>query len=343
MAQKYDESFQRATELFRLAAPLMLKQQATPNPISFAVWYEHVAGRNTALSREIDALSANGGRLTDADTLDLYQRHLVDAYVAATTSVHDTLSRVMHEAATTIDESRGTAIDFSTELQQRQSVLRGPIERLNLQKAVTEILKETEGVSLSMSDIGRRLATNHAEVERLRDELRQAKELSLIDALSRLMNRRGFDLALDEMVASASKSSEPLSLILVDIDHFKQFNDTYGHLLGDRVIRGVARAMTLAVRAGDVVARYGGEEFAILLPATAIDEASKVAERIRASIGRAHVRRVDDDLPVGGVTVSAGVAVYRRPESPLDLVSRADKALFAAKFAGRNRVNLRAE
>ena len=343
MSQKYDESFQRGTELFRLAAPLMLKQEATPNPISFAVWYEHVAGRNTALSREIDALSENGGRLTDAHVLDLYQRYLIDAYMAATASVHNTLSRVMHEAATTIDESRGTANDYSTELRQRQSALLGPIDRLNLQKAVTEILKETEGVSLSMSEIGHRLAANHAEVERLRDELRQAKELSLIDALSRLTNRRGFDLALEEMVANARESLEPLSLILVDIDHFKKFNDTYGHLLGDRVIRGVARAMTLAVRTTDVVARYGGEEFAILLPATAIDEAGKVAERIRASISRAHVRRVDDDLPVGGVTVSAGVAIYRRPESALDLVSRADKALFAAKFAGRNRVHLRAE
>jgi diguanylate cyclase len=214
---------------------------------------------------------------------------------------------------------------------------------LNLQKALTEILKETEGVSLSMSEIGSRLAANHAEVERLRDELRQAKELSLIDALSQLTNRRGFDLALDAMVTGARESAEPLSLILVDIDHFKQFNDTYGHLLGDRVIRGVARAMTLAVRTTDVVARYGGEEFAVLLPNTGVDEAGKVAERIRASIARAHVRRVDDDLPVGGVTVSAGVAIYRAPEPALEFVSRADKALFAAKFAGRNRVHLRVE
>jgi len=343
MSQNYDETFQRGTELFRLAAPLMLKQTATPNPISFAVWYEHVAGRNTALSQEIEVLSANGGRLTDQNTLDLYRRYLVDAYMAAATSVHDTLTRVMSEAATTIDKSRSTADDYSTELRQRQTALRGPIERVNLQKAVTEILNATEGVSMSMAEIGSRLAANRSEVDRLRDELRQAKELSLIDALSRLTNRRGFDLALDEMVGCARDSPQPLSLILVDIDHFKQFNDKYGHLLGDRVISGVARAMTLAVREADVVARYGGEEFAILLPKTGIEDAAKVAERIRASVARAYVRRVDDNVPVGGVTISAGVTTYRTPEPAADFVNRADKALFAAKFAGRNRVQLRVD
>jgi diguanylate cyclase len=341
MSPIYDEPLERATELFRLVVPLILKQEATPNPISFAVWYEHVAGRNAALSREIEAFTANGGRLNEAMTQDLHQRYLVDADLGIAAQVHESLSRVMGDTAKTIVESQTTASGFAAELRQRQAVLHGPVDRLRVQQVLTGILADTEQVSTLMSAIGDKLDVNRNEVERLRDELRQARELALIDALSRLTNRRGFDLALEDLVARSTVSSEPLALIMLDIDHFKQFNDEYGHLLGDRVIRGVARAMESASRPDDVVSRYGGEEFAILLPATGMRDAAKVAERIRLVVSRAAVRRVDNDVPVGGVTVSAGVTEYRPQEPTADFVNRADKALYAAKFAGRNRVHER--
>jgi diguanylate cyclase len=341
MSPIYDESPERATELFRLIVPLILRQEASPNPISFAVWYEHLAGRNATLSREIEALTANGGQLNDATMQDLHQRFLVDADLGVAAQVQESLSRVIGDAAKTIVESQTTASDYAAELRQRQAALHGPVDRLRLQQVLTGILTDTEQVSTLMSAIGSRLDANRNEVERLRDELHQAKELALIDALSRLTNRRGFDLALDDLVAQANASATPLALIMLDIDHFKQFNDNYGHLLGDRVIRGVARAMESAARPDDVVSRYGGEEFAILLPATGMRDAGKVAERIRLIVSRAHVRRVDSDVPVGGVTISAGVTEYRQHEAPADFVNRADKALYAAKFAGRNRVHER--
>ena len=341
MSPSYNETPERATEILRLVIPLILKQEATPNPIGFAVWYEHLAGRNAALSREIEALTANGGRLTEAITQDLHQRYLVDAGVGVAAQVHESLSRVIGEAAKSIVESQTTASGYAAELRQRQAALHGPVDRLRLQQVVSGILTDTEQVSTLMSAIGSKLDGNRSEVERLREELNQAKELALIDALSRLTNRRGFDLALDDLVAQANAAATPLALIMLDIDHFKRFNDEYGHLLGDRVIRGVARAMESSARPDDVVCRYGGEEFAVLLPATGLRDAAKIAERIRLVVSRAYVRRVDSEVPVGGVTISAGVTEYGQHEPVAEFVNRADKALYAAKFAGRNRVHER--
>jgi len=341
MSRTYDESYDRGTELCRLVVPRMLKQDATPNPVSYAVWYEHVAGRNAALSREVDALTADGGRLDDAITHDLHHRYLADADMESAAHVHDALTRVIGETASAISGSESAVAGYLTDLRQRRAALQKPVDRIQLHNVLTDLLAETEKVSSSMAQAGSRLASNRDEIEQLRDELRRAKELALIDALSRLTNRRGFDLELARLTGAADATQEPLALIIIDIDHFKLFNDTHGHVLGDRTIRGVAQAMERSARPSDVVSRYGGEEFAILLPNTGAKDAMGVAERIRGTVARAYVRRVEDAVAVGSVTVSAGVTEYRKGEAATEFVDRADKALYAAKFAGRNRVHQR--
>jgi len=149
---------------------------------------------------------------------------------------------------------------------------------------------------------------------------------------------------------ATADTSMGLSLLMLDIDHFKRFNDEYGHLLGDRVIRGVARAMESSARPDDVVCRYGGEEFAVLLPATGLRDAAKIAERIRLVVSRAYVRRVDSEVPVGGVTISAGVtaSVVKRfmsltlpPDentvpAPVRIITRTDGSALIRSTAATN-------
>jgi diguanylate cyclase (GGDEF)-like protein len=125
---------------------------------------------------------------------------------------------------------------------------------------------------------------------------------------------------------------------MLDIDHFKKINDGFGHLVGDRVIKGVGAAIASAVKKGDVAARYGGEEFAVLLPGASADVAFQVAERVRETVGRASIKRLDKKESVGNVTISGGIAIMRSDESLLSFIDRADKALYAAKQGGRNRV-----
>ena len=159
------------------------------------------------------------------------------------------------------------------------------------------------------------------------------------DALTGLFNRRGFDLELERLAAKAARGAR-LALILIDIDLFKNVNDTYGHPFGDAVIAGVGRFIAEAVGAVGVVARYGGEEYAVLLPNRTLEAAHELAQRIREKVERGKIKRRKDDEAVGGITISAGVAAWRKGDSAAQLVERADAALYAAKHAGRNRVQL---
>lgn len=163
------------------------------------------------------------------------------------------------------------------------------------------------------------------------DLMGRIERQSLTDGLTGLANRRAFDVELTRRVEEASRHSRPLALCFIDVDHFKSFNDAYGHLAGDETLAAVAAAVRGACRDVDVPARYGGEEMAVLLPGTPLSEALEVAERIRAAVAAI-------PLSTRPVTVSIGVAATGGDCSPELLVEAADRGVYAAKAAGRDRV-----
>jgi two-component system cell cycle response regulator len=155
--------------------------------------------------------------------------------------------------------------------------------------------------------------------------------LAALDPLTNLANRREFEMTLNREVKRAVRTGETLSLIILDVDHFKRVNDQRGHLAGDSVLVSLARALESQVREMDLVSRFGGEEFAVILPCCETDHAGQVAERIRAATGRV--------LGLEGVTLSAGIASFpHHAGTGIELTSAADDALYAAKDAGRDRV-----
>jgi diguanylate cyclase (GGDEF)-like protein len=162
--------------------------------------------------------------------------------------------------------------------------------------------------------------------------------LARLDSLSGLTNRRGFDAKLDEEWTSSARNGEPLALIMIDVDHFKAFNDRYGHVAGDMCLRTVAEALADAVRDAAVVARYGGEEFALLFARTGLDRALDIAERLRATVEQLNLTH--QAAPLGRVTASVGVASLRAraSDSTEVLIEAADAALYGAKRRGRNTV-----
>ncbi len=187
-----------------------------------------------------------------------------------------------------------------------------------------------------------------AVVETLRDMTAQKEaqdelqRLATRDGLTSVANRRAFDSTLDTEWRRASRESRALSLLMIDVDYFKRFNDTYGHQGGDDCLRRVAAAMSGVIkRASDSLARYGGEEFAILLPATEPEGALLLAERIRAAVEAIALPHAGSDI-ARHVTVSIGVASMRSTEGslPAQLVAAADAALYRAKHEGRNRAVL---
>ena len=167
----------------------------------------------------------------------------------------------------------------------------------------------------------------------------QLTRLSTTDALTEVGNRRMFDQTLKTEWARASRRGEPLGLLMIDIDHFKEYNDHYGHPAGDECLKQVSAALAQSCkRTTDLVARYGGEEFALLLPATPPEGALKVIEAARAELGRLAIPHAASQT-AGVVTFSAGLAsfVHGRDSDPRELVKRADEALYRAKELGRNR------
>jgi diguanylate cyclase (GGDEF)-like protein/PAS domain S-box-containing protein len=188
-------------------------------------------------------------------------------------------------------------------------------ELKTLEVELTERLRRTEELN---SD----LATDNARL----------RELASTDALTGLKNYRHFSEVLDSAFSLAVRRGEPLSVLMVDVDHFKQFHDSYGHQSGDDVLSTLATILRTAVRSHDLVARYGGEEFVILLPDTGLSGSREVAERLRVTVERY-------DWPLRPVTVSIGVATkVGGTLDPAELVKQADHALYRAKRAGRNRV-----
>jgi len=153
-----------------------------------------------------------------------------------------------------------------------------------------------------------------------------------------LSNRKHFDESLAQAIADSAERSEPLSLVMTDIDHFKNFNDTWGHLTGDQVLRLVAMSLKQNVKGQDTAARYGGEEFAVILPNTVLRSALAVADHIRRAVMSKELMKRSTGQNLGRVTISLGCATARKGDTVQSLIARADACLYAAKRNGRNRV-----
>ena len=247
------------------------------------------------------------------------------------------LQRLIGLLAPLVDWSRGLAEDMSqyrSVMCNVSQLLRDSPEQLGEHQRLA-----TAGVLSQVVEANEQLQKRLNEAEHLLKE--QASEISIsmsearTDALTGLPNRRAFDEDLVRRMAEWRRYRQPLSIVMVDVDHFKQFNDTYGHQTGDEVLCSVARVLHDTMRESDLVVRYGGEEMAVILPATDIHEACRAAERARQAIEAARFQGEQDSW---GVTVSLGAAECLDADTSAGLVKRADDALYAAKQAGRNRV-----
>jgi diguanylate cyclase (GGDEF)-like protein len=174
------------------------------------------------------------------------------------------------------------------------------------------------------------------QIQQAKADQEKLERLANLDSLTGLYNRRVILHRLDERIKYVRRYGEELSLIMLDIDHFKKVNDQYGHLIGDEVLEGIAVLVQRNIRDTDVVGRYGGEEFIIILLKTGLPSAVDVAERVRKAIEAAEMK--DSEGNVFSVTVSEGVSSYKPAEDERSLISRADDALYRAKENGRNRV-----
>lgn len=326
-----------SSDLLRRTLALMSRHAAGYTPDSYALWYEYVLGSKPALRADVDALVKHCERLSMQVTFDLHQKHLSERAEDSVLRAGAGLLEVMGTMRNSVEVASSDANVFDAQLAAFGENLSTVSSAKDLTLSVDTMRSDVARMNKSMTTLNARLEESQRTVASLQNELERAREEASIDPLTGIMNRRGFDLELARHCRESSDAATPLCLVMVDIDHFKQVNDTYGHPFGDKVIRAVGQAMSQLTQRKDLVARYGGEEFVLLLPETSAIEAREVAGRIRRAIARGQIKS-NGANPVGNITISAGVAEFARGEDPTSLTARADRALYAAKQAGRNQV-----
>jgi diguanylate cyclase len=188
----------------------------------------------------------------------------------------------------------------------------GAKDREGLRSIVESLVETTNEMQVTNTSLEQKLTASKQEINQLQTNLETVRVESLTDPMTKLANRKFFDDTLDNAVADAHTRGEPLSLLMVDIDHFKTFNDTYGHLTGDQVLRPVATSLKQNVKGQDIAARYGGEEFAVILPNTSLQSAITVADHIRRAVMSKEMMKRSTGEHLGRVTVSVGAATLRR-------------------------------
>lgn len=333
--QDRDRSFSlghRAIELMRDYGP-----SATPK--AYAVWYAYVSGEHPHMNDAIKRLTAQNGNLTDADIDALHDAHIDGRRLSlAAERMSASVLTEIESITEMLDLSLGSTTQYGESLRAFTDDLAGAaLNRARIREVVAGLVATTREVASNNRTLEARMRDSRSEIEGLRETLEATRIESLTDPLTGLANRKQFEQSLGQATAAAGAKGDPLSLVVLDIDFFKRFNDLYGHLTGDQVLRLVAIVMREQVPAPAILSRFGGEEFGIVLPGQDREAAFALAERIRIAVmGRELVKRSTGES-LGKVTVSLGVAAYRRGDTPVSLLERADLHMFAAKRRGRNR------
>lgn len=335
---KYPHDRDRSLQLFRTAVPLMSQQAAPLNPTSYTIWYEHVAGMNPALSEALHSRLSSVKSLSQDDVKILFDSFVDHNRHTSGERLAQLLSSLMQEIARSARDSGADIDRFHAALEASQQQLSQPIEQLALTALINGLIGNTMKMRSITAELATKLDEGAQQVARLQAQLKRAESEAVSDALTGLLNRRGFERA----ILADSSILPQAALLFLDLDHFKRINDSYGHSLGDKILRAVAGAIQAGIKGRDIAARLGGEEFAVLLPETSLEDAAVVAEQLRKSISRGHVRQ-PGGAPLECVTVSIGVTRIQPGEDLETLTRRADAAMYAAKREGRNRVSVVAQ
>ncbi|MDY6880147.1 MAG: diguanylate cyclase [Thermodesulfobacteriota bacterium] len=304
----------------------------------YAIWFEYLTKRDCELVREMDEIISSGrpfnGKLSDY-LYDKYCDHNIEQEgIQALYGVQELIKNIIDEIPKTsaATHSYGTSLEaFSTEL--------GAANHLSqVVGLVKDLISDTKKMAQTTKDLQKKLEEAETRAENLNQQLVKTENDALIDTLTGLHNRKGFDLAIKNFFDQYEREGTEFSLVMMDIDFFKKFNDTYGHQVGDEVLKIVGSTLHKGLKGGDFPARYGGEEFVVILPETNLNDACRVAENIRKNIEAGKRKRVKTGERLSTITVSLGVSQVNANDTPDSLIDRTDKALYFAKNSGRNNV-----
>jgi len=329
----YDD-YSQAIKYLKLALPEMNRLKIPATPENYAVWYEYTTGKNSALIQKIDTLK-NESRVFSQSIND----HLYDIFISkrpnlSINKLNIRVKGVINELLSQIKQESDDQGIYSSSLEELSSEVTNIEKIADVEMLITRLLNEAHKRTTENKEFRQQIKTMSKEVEQLDKHLRRVALDANTDALTGIFNRRAFNLKLSQSLANPANN---FSLIMIDIDHFKRLNDTYGHLTGDKVLKFVALLIGRNIRGSDYLARFGGEEFVVILPNTQLENALCVANNIRTYLAKQKLYDSTEDKQLGRLTLSMGVASSLDGDTCDKLIGRADQCLYQAKSAGRNK------
>jgi diguanylate cyclase len=331
----------QAFGLARQAIEDMERRGVWPTPLNYELWIHVLGDPAGELAKEVDRLAQAGEPITDLVGETLAATYLPKARL--NDQIRDTgdrLNRELASVAEAIKQAHESSEQYGQTLAGAGRELAEQTEPAAIGRLVETLTEATREVEQDNKSLEQRLEESTAEVSRLKDHLEQVRRDATIDGLTNLANRKAFDDALEQAHEAARIRGESLTLAVLDIDHFKIFNDTWGHQTGDQVLRYVASVIARLAPSPRFAARYGGEEFAVIFRGERLPEVVRTLEDIRTEVCSRALKRRSTNEDLGAVTISAGLAQFRLGEEIVSLVERADEALYASKRTGRNRVTV---
>lgn len=332
----YESSAEYNAELLRQSVPLMVKNNVSAHPINYAVWYAYAAGNNGKLSKNIDDLVDAKKSFDEETNLGLYRDHICNASIEQFEEINSKLNKLVDTTSNNVQDASNGLSNAGENILANSIQLEKLNDLAQVKSVISDVVTETKLLMDASQGLQEKLNEAKAEMEVLRDELTKTKKLATIDALTSLLNRRSFDDELAELISGVSDYNH--CLLILDLDHFKKVNDTFGHIVGDKVIRYTAGLLKKYTASHHHSARYGGEEMAVIMPNTKLEIALEVAENIRKSLASSELKQKNNKVSIGKITVSIGVATLKRGDDSESFIERADAALYIAKDTGRNKV-----
>lgn len=338
VALEYTENLDEALEFAHKAIDKMSEIGIPSNPNNFTIWFHYFSGTYPDLKRTLDILLGNQQEFTETRNSEIFQKFFTLDQESAT--LHDATTRVEGELGriiSTLGQADSDMHSLDNELINAQEKLeetddKDVISEIsgNLRKSISAVLDQT-------SALEEKLKASNKEINELKDDLERMRREAMTDGLTGIANRKLFDLELRKSSMNAMANGEDLSLLMIDVDHFKRFNDHFGHQVGDQVLKLVAVTISECIKGQDTAARYGGDEFAVILPRTNLENAIRLAEHICKRVSAKNIVNRATGERLGKITMSAGAAIYEYGEPVSQLLVRADRTVNLAKNQGHNK------
>lgn len=312
-----------------------------PTPRVYEVLYVYYSGENAQITRSIDMLESKKKVLTNELCNDLWRAHLSEEKTnAKIRQAGDQIQTTIHDVSNVMGGVKTATSQYGSNISALSGSLSMDMSPGEIEKIVSSIQSGTSDMMQKNMQLEEELNRSNQMMEELRKDLENVRKEAMTDSLTGLGNRKSFDNKLKDVHEHMIADKSTYSLIMLDIDHFKSFNDDFGHQVGDQVLRLVSRTLINGVKGRDIACRYGGEEFAIILPDTNGDATVRVANHLREAVASKDIVNRSTGEKLARITLSAGVAEWDGDETVENLILRADRALYAAKNNGRNQVIL---